>query len=336
MRGSRVMDERARTAWWSSLLRGVERMALALAAYLILRVLIGPRLWPLSFVEALLPWIALPSFGFVLVALVARRWRSVAAHAVIAVGWFLLFGGTLVSRGAPPEVAGTRLTVLTCNLASGLARIDRLEPFFRDSGADVIVLQELDDEEAYELGSRLLDVYPHRDLHGLGVPGKGVLSKFRIVESSLFRLQAERPYLRTVLDVAGERVTLFDVHVPLEEVLLGPFGVAEDDVAELARRTVASAPALLVGDFNATSNMLVHELARDAGLTNAFAERGVGLGATFPIFRRYRGVPWPRCVRIDHVWHTHDFTTLSCEIAPDAGSDHRPLTATLTLRPAAR
>ncbi|MCK6445130.1 MAG: endonuclease/exonuclease/phosphatase family protein [Planctomycetes bacterium] len=306
-------------------------MAILLAAYLVLRAVFGPRLWPLSLVEPLLPWLALPSIGFVVVALAVRRWRSVVAHAVIAATWLALFGGTLRERPAPAAVGGTRLSVVTLNAASGLARIDDLEPFCRASGADVIALQELDDEEALALETRLLPEYPHRVLHGLGVPGKGVLSKFPIVASDLFRLQSERPYLRVVLDAHGERITVFDVHVPLEEVLLGPFGVAEDDAAELARRAFAAAPALLVGDFNATSNMRVYELVAAAGLVNAFERRGVGLGPTFPIFMRYRHMPWPRCVRIDHVWHTPDFTTLAAEIAPDAGSDHRPLVATLSL-----
>lgn len=335
MRRSSAMEAKRPGSRLSALLRSVERMALLLAAYLALRAVFGPRLWPLSLVEPLLPWLALPSVGFVLVALAVRRWRSVAAHTMIAASWLALFGGTLRERPAPPEVVGTRLTVVTLNAASGLARIDALEPFCRASGADVIALQELDDEEALALETRLLVEYPHRVLHGLGVPGKGVLSKFPIVASDLFRLQSERPYLRVVLDVHGARVTVFDVHVPLEEVLLGPFGVAEEDAAELARRALVAAPALLVGDFNATSNMRVYELVAAAGLVNAFAERGVGLGPTFPIFMRYRHLPWPRCVRIDHLWHTADFTTLDAGVAPDAGSDHRPLSATLVLRAAA-
>lgn len=336
MRRSFAMVDSTSSSRVARLLRGVERAALALAAYLMLRAVFGPGLWPLSLVEPLLPWLALPSFALVLAALIARRWRSVVAHAVIAASWLALFGGTLREREPLQAPDGARIEVLSFNLASGLARIEQLEPFFRRSGADVIALQELDDEEAFELETRLLDVYPHRVLHGIGVPGKGLLSKYPIVSSELFRLRSDRPYLRAVLDVRGAQFTLLDVHIPLEEVLLGPLGVGEQDAAELGRRAAAAAPALLVGDFNATSNMRAYELVRAAGLVESFAERGVGLGPTFPIFLRYRGIPWPRCARIDHIWHTSDFVTLSAALAEDAGSDHRPIRATLVLRSAAR
>ncbi|MCE9595514.1 MAG: endonuclease/exonuclease/phosphatase family protein [Planctomycetes bacterium] len=323
-----TVDSSPRLVRW---VRGVDRMAFALAVYLLARAVFGPRLWPLSWVEPLLPWLALPSFVFLGLALAARHWRSFAAHAVIAGSWIALFGGSFAANEKPPTAA-ERVEILSFNVASGLARIEQLEPLFRASGADVIVIQELDDEEAGELEHALLDVYPHRVLHGLGVPGKGVLSKFPILESELFRLDATRPYLRAVLDVHGERWTVFDVHLPFEQVALGPFGVAEDDARELARRALAAAPALLVGDFNSTPNMRVHAIVEDAGLVDAFETCGSGLAPTFPVFGRYHSLPWPRCFHLDYVWHTHDLVALDAAVVDAGGSDHRPVRATLARR----
>jgi endonuclease/exonuclease/phosphatase family metal-dependent hydrolase len=82
-------------------------------------------------------------------------------------------------------------------------------------------------------------------------------------------------------------------------------------------------PALVLGDFNMTSDSVVFQ--RDwHGWQDAFSTRGFGLGYTFST--RHIGL------RIDHIladathWHVR-----SCRVGPDLRGQHRPLVAELLL-----
>src|SRR6478672_10889406 len=74
-----------------------------------------------------------------------------------------------------PEVAG--FLVMTHNAGNTLAPPDRLAAMLRESGADLIGLQEVTRLHAEALEG-LADVYPYRVHQGDGIPGKGILSKF--------------------------------------------------------------------------------------------------------------------------------------------------------------
>ena len=64
------------------------------------------------------------------------------------------------------------LTVMTYNVGAGLAAPLRLVEVLRQSGADIIGLQELAPEQGAAIDDRLCDGYPHQVLHPTGIPGK--------------------------------------------------------------------------------------------------------------------------------------------------------------------
>ncbi|MBC8099138.1 MAG: endonuclease/exonuclease/phosphatase, partial [Armatimonadetes bacterium] len=68
-------------------------------------------------------------------------------------------------------------------------------------------------------------------------------------------------------------------------------------------------------------------------LHDAFREGGSGIGATWP-HAEILGLPAlvPPLLRIDYIWHSDDFRTVNAFTAPQRGSDHYPVVATLALR----
>src|SRR3954452_15398814 len=73
-------------------------------------------------------------------------------------------------------------TVLTYNVGNGLAEASRLASFVRDSGADIVGLQEIDAHQAAALNGAAAEVYPYRVLLGSGFSGRGLLSKYPILD----------------------------------------------------------------------------------------------------------------------------------------------------------
>jgi endonuclease/exonuclease/phosphatase (EEP) superfamily protein YafD len=302
-----------------------------LAGYLALRAIFGPVLWPLNWVEPLLLWLCLPSFVGLIVALVRRRRLRALAHAGISAVWLVLFGH-LLAPNTPEPGQGPSLSVLTFNLGAGMASHTEISQLLRSAGADLVLLQELTRDEERALAADLLVEYPHRDLHGLGISGLGVLSKFPLHESELLQLKGRRPYQRSLIQVRGERTTVFNVHPGLLRLFVSPWSKDAADFEWLAQAALQSAPALIVGDFNATENMDLCLLLERAGLRDAFRESGRGLGLTFPTFGKYRGLPLPPLVRIDCVWHTQEYVAREARVLEDAGSDHLPLRVVLERR----
>ena len=100
-------------------------------------------------------------------------------------------------------------------------------------------------------------------------------------------------------------------------------GLTQDwssDIATLRQRCeLGNGSNVLIGDFNATVD---HSLLRSAisGCTDAAAERGQGLVATWPSY-----FPQWLSVQIDHVFTSADLRPASIEVLDIPGSDHRAL-----------
>ncbi|MEO6709261.1 MAG: endonuclease/exonuclease/phosphatase family protein [Planctomycetota bacterium] len=309
---------------------GVGRSSFAI--YLILRAIFGPVLWPFSVIEPLLLWLCMPSFALLIIALVRRRWSPAAAHAVIAGAWLSIFGHFLIPPPSPPSTSGPALEVLSFNVGAGVASYEQIVKLLRVEAADLVLIQELTADQEHAFAHDLLELYPHRDLHGLGIDGMGIFSKHPIVEAGLLQLDSRRAYQRAVIDVRGQRMTVFNVHPGLSRLLFGPSSRNPRDFQRMALDARAAGAAIIAGDFNATENMDLCQLLEVAGLRDAFRDAGRGFGLTFPVFRKYRGLPIPAFVRIDYVWYTESYACRAARVLEDAGSDHLPLSVVLERR----
>ena len=143
-----------------------------------------------------------------------------------------------------------------------------------------------------------------------------------------------------LLDWVGDTVAVTNVHLETQREGLDLFrqGRLSEAIPRLkeksalrsiehraARRFAASheVPAIAAGDFNTPPESRAYRVEWDSW-TNAFDERGRGLGAT-----RMNG--WIQA-RIDHVMVDGSWRVVSVEVAEDVGSDHLPVVAEVRRR----
>jgi endonuclease/exonuclease/phosphatase (EEP) superfamily protein YafD len=232
------------------------------------------------------------------------------------------------------------LTVMTYNVGAGLASPTRLVDLLRRSGADVIGLQELAPEQGTALADHLRDEYPHQVLHPTGIPGKGLISRFPVHETELLELHPGRPDLQAVVEAPGGVLTVIVAHPPPPRFgrnRVHQTALTDQQIAEIAAVATRGHPAVLLTDFNRVGWQAAYRQLRNLGLIDAFGAAGQGMGFTLPTrfsHLAYRGHPLgevalPPLLRVDYVWHTSHFRTMSSWIGGNAGSDHLPVLATL-------
>ena len=255
----------------------------------------------------------------------------------------------LISMAAAPTssaAAQQTPTVLTYNIHHGAGAdddlsLDRVARVVKDSGADVIGLQEVDRnydarsdfvDQAAWLAKRLgmhvvyganLSLDPPRS----GAPrrqyGTAILSRFPVVEAHNTRLPRprdgeQRGLLEADINVEGTSVRVLTTHLEhtsqTERLAQAEAinGVIED----------SSRPTVLVGDLNATPGTReVGVLTRHLG--DAWRAAGEGAGYTFDARSPHK--------RIDYVLTSSGITARQAEVIDSDASDHLPVSVDITL-----
>src|SRR5260221_11307469 len=85
--------------------------------------------------------------------------------------------------------------VLFFNVGNGLLKPERLRHVLEESKADLVGLAELTSTQADVLRG-LNDLYPSEFLNGIGIPGKGLLSRNPLRDAQLIELYAGSTDLR--------------------------------------------------------------------------------------------------------------------------------------------
>ncbi|MEO0651187.1 MAG: endonuclease/exonuclease/phosphatase family protein [Planctomycetota bacterium] len=303
-------------------------ISIGLGVLVLLAWLAGPGgqawLWPLTPFANVLH--VLTAAALVLGVAAVFEGRRVLATALV-LPTLVLVGWSAPRLGSEGEAARPEadLTVVSWNLGASVASPDEAAAWIAASDADVIALCELNPEVADRLTGDFAGRFPHRILHPLGVNGRGVLSRFPIVDDEFLKLEGTRKHLRVTLDVEGRQLRLVVVHLALEAALLGRAEGSVRDVDRLVDDLLEGPPGLLVGDFNSSETSPLYN-ALSGRLTDTFRESGAGLGFSFPLPFRYWGVPLVPFVRIDHVWRTQGLESVRTWIGDDGGSDHLPVT----------
>ena len=233
------------------------------------------------------------------------------------------------------------LTVMTYNVGAGLADPLRLIPMLRRSGADIIGVQELAAAQGEAISEFLRDDYPHQVLYPSGIPGKGIISQFPILESGLLDTHPGRPDLRALIHSPEGELTVIVAHPPpprLGRTRAISSALTNEQIDQIAAAATAGHPAVLLTDFNRVGWQAAYRQLRDSGLIDAFGAAGRGPGFTLPTrlsHLAYRGhplggLPLPPLLRVDYIWHTAHFQTHDAWIGDHAGSDHLPVLAALS------
>jgi endonuclease/exonuclease/phosphatase (EEP) superfamily protein YafD len=314
-------------------LAAIDLYAAGIVLYLLLRILTGYRLWPLALMSNFLHWLLLPAFILLPIIVWQRRWPTSGMLAAGVIAFIWLFGGLFLPQSIIQTAHASSdqtLTMMTLNANDDNAPPDELISLLRDSGADIVALQEVGPGQAAALDENLLDEYPYRDYGGYGIPGIGLLSRYPIVEHQIVVDETTFPYLIATLSVDGRELTAISAHPPPPRwVGLQDYqstGIME--ISYFADLATIGDPTILMGDFNAVDQSVDYRLLADAGLHDAFREAGWGFGLTWP---DYSALPWLQdpVIRIDYIWHTGHFEAQQAWVGPSTGSDHRAVIAQL-------
>jgi endonuclease/exonuclease/phosphatase family metal-dependent hydrolase len=320
-------------------LAAVDLYAALVVIYLLLRIVFGDQFWPVALFSTFLHYALLPAFVLLPVMLKVRRWPTAAMLAVNAAAFLWLFGGLFFPQLSAPAHTGV-LTVMTYNVADGSIAPDDLVSVLRTSEADIIALQELSGEQAIAIERDLGDMYPHQALYGYGVAGKGLLSRYPILEEELFYLEAHRlPYLRTIVAVDKEGwgqgvvdVTVIAAHPPPPGISRLRYSVnplATVEITSLAQMSTTGEPIIFMGDFNMVDQHDNYRILADAGLKDAFRTAGWGFGPTWPA---HKMEPLRPIFRLDYIWYSTHIQAVRAWVGQGPGSDHLPVLAELAWR----
>ncbi len=309
------------------------------------------RWWWLFVANSLAPVLFMPLPVALLLAWLTRRRRMFVGLLVpVAVAAFLWVGTFLPGHAAGPAVLNreSTITVMTFNIEAGNRDLDDLEDAILSSGAQLVALQELNEDVGVALAERLKATHPYADLAPCPPCGDwgslGVLSAYPLepVAGDLGGPSARNPQLTLLHHPKGD-ILVVNVHnfstprfpqIWPEEItraIVSREAVAAA-LAELARNSAT--PVLAVGDFNTTERSGAYRTITQV-LEDSWRALGFGFGSTF-----HGGAPegspsrlslpnW--LLRIDYIFHSRDLTTVSVKVAPwRHASDHRPVTAVIS------
>jgi endonuclease/exonuclease/phosphatase (EEP) superfamily protein YafD len=247
------------------------------------------------------------------------------------------------------EAEAIPVSVMTANLGNGLAPDDQVIAAFKDSGADLIAMQELNARQAARLLPAMAGMYPHAIAFGDSYEGRGMLSRYPITSSVSVDLVPGRPDVIARIDLGPTGLTIIIGHPRPQVIRRGRVRFAMGSLRQLvllANAALESPPAVLLGDFNMSPRHIGYSRYVRMGLVDAFEVAGSGRGWTFPIRmkvrpprnepQRVRLVTTPPIKRFDYIWTTPDLGVAAARIGPDTGSDHATVLATLLVPVATR
>jgi endonuclease/exonuclease/phosphatase (EEP) superfamily protein YafD len=217
----------------------------------------------------------------------------------------------------------------------------------RQSGADVVALQETSARSEAYVRDHLGQEYPHMVFHGGG--GKylaeqfGILSKHPVVRTTF--LEPEHGLFGAqIADVRidGRCVAIVNVHLnPLRlRSVRGPMGLMEAvrtaeaaHAAEIRRIHAAldpGMPTVILGDFNSMSPFAAPRFLREHGFTDSFAVvvEDPDAHATWNWPTRFAHLR----ARIDYIFHSSAFETRESRVIANDSSDHSLLVSELAWR----
>ncbi|MZD57548.1 endonuclease/exonuclease/phosphatase family protein [Streptomyces sp. SID5606] len=287
-----------------------------------------------SLVETFLPWLGLGVPALLGAALLRRSAIATVALLVPSVVWASLFGGMLADKSRP---GGSDLTVVTHNVGAANPDPVGTARALAASGADLLALEELTEQDRGVYERELADAYPHHTVQGtVGLWSTLPLTDVAPVDTLMDYgpLAATKPADAKLATTRALRATVTTDQGPLAvyvahlgSVRLMPRGGFWTDSRDRNAAALADALAaevaerlLLLGDLNATMD----DGALDGittRLDSAQEQAGAGFGFTYPA--RFPVVRIDQIltagVRADRAW------TL-----PATGSDHLPVAAAIS------
>jgi vancomycin resistance protein VanJ len=308
-------------------------------AWNVLKLYPGDRWTLVRLGSYMAPWLCmglLPAFAIVLLS---RRRLLIAFALVAAVSmagrfWYLF----TPQPAAVSAEAGSahQLRVMTFNVHYANHDAQAIAILIDTEAPDVIAIQELVDEHARLLQPRLASAYPYQLLNAAA--GLALISRYPLKNQPL-PLSVGRVQ-HALIELPEGEISMWNLH-PRPTLKPGRWALQKETMAAVAQALEAETrPTIVLGDFNTTDQEENYQLI--AGhLRDVQQAVGQGFGFTFPepnALHRMISLPWPArslivtkpIIRIDHILVSNHFIPQEIHVVPDAaGSDHRPVVATL-------
>jgi endonuclease/exonuclease/phosphatase (EEP) superfamily protein YafD len=265
--------------------------------------------------QSLVPIVFLPVYAIAVVALVRKRWFLGGACVLLAVVHLLSVYPALGDRPLPAWAAtAPRLTVLEANLYDQNAEPEAAARKIMSSGADVLVLVEMDSQALRALRREGVDeTYPYSTIPNGRDSEDAIWSKQPLAAPHAPISRRDMP--SATVDANGGQLRLVAVHV--ENAIRDRDEWTNQLQALKQQATSATGPVALVGDFNSTRwNPPFGDLLA-AGLHDAHEAVGQGLSRSWPNL----GFPLP-LLRLDHALVNDQVGVVSVHDVDIPGSDH--------------
>lgn len=248
------------------------------------------------------------------------------------------------TRSATDVQAADTVRVLVYNIhagkdAAGVENLHGVVALIRETRADVVLLQEVDQgtrrsgvvDQPAVLASRSgfhVAFGSALDYDG-GKYGVATLSRWPIAFDTLHRLPVDPPQeraggsreprglLRSDITSPYGTMVVFNTHIDASREDTWRQQEARVIVSTIAAARRSHAFVLLGGDLNSTPESAVQAIIREPGLRDAFAECGRGTGLTYPADSAVK--------RIDYLYLTGAMRCARAEVLATRVSDHRPV-----------
>jgi endonuclease/exonuclease/phosphatase (EEP) superfamily protein YafD len=208
--------------------------------------------------------------------------------------------------------------VVTFNVLRENTRHEEVLKFLRSTDPDLVALIETDPQWIDALAP-LESTHPHLAQHPASHNfGMALYSKFPIIRYRRPMPTPGLPLLVVDLDHHGSLLTVVVAH-PAPPLNHDSHRARDHYFAEAAKHiNQTRAPAILMGDFNATPwSPVFADLINNTGLQDS--GKGRGFQSTWKRFNPLFTIP------IDHVLHTDALEPVHRFIGPACGSDHSPV-----------
>lgn len=286
-----------------------------------------------------LPWLFFPVFLLLPLALWRRSKPLVVMAGLVTIVFLFVYGSLFLPKQSV-QISEPTFKVMSYNvLCCGNMNLEKTLANIRQHDPDILALHEYTPYIAAELDDELAADYAYRQVED----GRGFYSRYPIEVYDFLSMPGSfgGGAQKALVNVGGTLVTVLSVHPvrpPVQSTYIRgldvnlPLAVGDTTgndsqmAAIIDEVTQIEEPLVLVGDFNLTDqNPAYTELTQY--LVDTFVERGMGMGFTFTPFGNYPLPVW----RIDYVFHSDEITAVDIEVGEFAGSDHKPLIATLSI-----
>ena len=320
-------------------LAAVQLFVLGVLTWSILRVFPGDRLLPVRLGSYFLPWILIALLPTLLIAIVSRRRWTIGFTLLALLLVASRFSYLLIPQVSPAsaDFAGSQLRVMTFNVHYANRNVDGITELILTEQPDIIAVQELTPQLGRPLFSRLKNEYPY---YLTGGNSSVIISRYPLTKQlkPYGTGRSERAIINTPLGEIG----LWNVHPPTA-VRQGGWEAQNQFFSLIANEIKnETGPMIVLGDFNSTDQAENYQLISNQ-LTSVHHAVGNGFGFTYPdpsiidtigIIPRLGPISLKPIVHIDHIFVSDHFTPLETHIIPHGyGSDHRPVVATLQVKP---